>query len=132
MNTRTFLKLSAAVVGSRLVAPMMAWAGADKITNWAGNIEYSTDRLQTSASVEEVRNFVKKQGRMKVLGTRHCFNTIADSRDFLLSVKGMEDVVVDAAAHTVTVGAGVTYGKLSPILHEKGFALHKVVLRAVR
>ena len=60
MNTRTFLKLSVAVVASRLVAPMMAWAGADKITNWAGNIGYSTERLQSSASVEDVRAFVKK------------------------------------------------------------------------
>jgi hypothetical protein len=42
----------------------MAWTGTDKITNWAGNIEYSTDRLQTSASLEEVRDFVKKQSRM--------------------------------------------------------------------
>jgi alditol oxidase len=74
MNKRTFLKLFAAVMGSRFVAPLMAWTGADKITNWAGNIEYSTDRLQTSASLEEVRDFVKKQSRMKVLGTRHCFN----------------------------------------------------------
>src|SRR5258708_21304731 len=126
MNKRTFLRLSAAVRGSRFVAPMMAWAGADKITNWAGNIGYSTERLESSASLEEVRAFVKKQNRMKVLGTRHCFNTIADSRDYLLSLKPMEDVVVDSAARTVTVGAGVTYGKLSPILHEKGFALHNL------
>jgi xylitol oxidase len=126
MNKRTFLKLFAAGMGSRSVAPLMAWTGADKITNWAGNIEYSTDRLQTSASLEEVRDFVKKQSRVKVLGTRHCFNMIADSHDSFLSVKAMEDVVVDAAAHTVTVGAGVTYGKLSPMLHEKGFALHNL------
>jgi len=126
MNTRTFLKLAAAVMGSRFVAPMMAWAGADKITNWAGNIGYSTDRLESSESLEEVRAFVKKQSRMKVLGTRHCFNTIADSRDYLLSLKPMEEVVVDNAARTVTVGAGVTYGKLSPILHDKGFALHNL------
>jgi len=126
MNTRTFLKLAAAVMGSRFVAPMMAWAGADKITNWAGNIGYSTERLESSASLEEVRAFVKKQNRMKVLGTRHCFNTIADSRDYLLSLKPMEEIVVDSAARTVTVGAGVTYGKLSPILHDKGFALHNL------
>src|SRR5258708_36825431 len=107
MNTRTFLKLAAAVMGSRFVAPMMAWAGGDKITNWAGNIGYSTDRLESSESLEEVRAFVKKQSRMKVLGTRHCFNTIADSRDYLLSLKPMEEVVVDNAAHTVTVAAGV-------------------------
>src|SRR5882724_6327557 len=126
MNTRTFLKLFAAVMGSRFVAPMMAWAGADKITNWAGNIGYSTERLESSASLEEVRAFVKRQNRMKVLGTRHCFNTITDSRDYLLSLKPMEDVVVDSAARTVTVGAGLTYGKLSPILHDKGFALHNL------
>jgi len=127
MNKRTFLRLSAAVMGSRFVAPMMAWAGADKITNWAGNIEYSTDRLRSSASVEQVRDFVRKQSRLKVLGTRHCFNTIADSKDLFLSVKELnEAVTVDPAAHTVTVDAGVTYGKLSPILHEKGWALHNL------
>jgi xylitol oxidase len=38
----------------------------------------------------------------------------------------MEEIVVDSAARTVTVGAGVTYGKLSPILHDKGFALHNL------
>ena len=127
MNKRTFLRLSAAVMGSRFVAPMMAWAGVDKITNWAGNIEYSTDRLQSSASVEQVRDFVRKQSRLKVLGTRHCFNTIADSKDLFLSVKELNATVnVDSAAHTVTVDAGITYGKLSPILHEKGWALHNL------
>jgi alditol oxidase len=127
MNKRTFLRLSAAVMGSRFAAPMMAWAGAGKITNWAGNIEYSTDRLQSSASVEQVRDFVRKQSRLKVLGTRHCFNTIADSKDVLLSVKELNEAVnVDSAAHTVTVDAGITYGKLAPILHEKGWALHNL------
>jgi xylitol oxidase len=127
MNKRTFLQLSAAVMGSRFVAPMMAWAGADKITNWAGNIEYSTDRLQSPASVEQVRDFVRKQSRLKVLGTRHCFNTIADSKDLFLSVKELHEAVnVDSAAHTVTVDAGITYGKLAPILHEKGWALHNL------
>jgi xylitol oxidase len=127
MNKRTFLRLCAAVMGSRFVAPMMAWAGAGKITNWAGNIEYSTDRLQSSASVEEVRDFVRKQSRLKVLGTRHCFNTIADSKDLLLSVQELNQAVnVDSAAHTVTVDAGITYGKLAPVLQEKGWALHNL------
>jgi alditol oxidase len=127
MNKRTFLRLSAAVMGSRFVAPMMAWAGADKITNWAGNIEYSTDRLQSPASVEQVRDFVRKQSRLKVLGTRHCFNTIADSKDLFLSVQELHEAVnVDSAAHTVTVDAGITYGRLAPILHEKGWALHNL------
>jgi len=37
-----------------------------------------------------------------------------------------EAVSVDAAARTVTVDAGITYGKLAPILDAKGFALHNL------
>jgi len=33
----------------------------------------------TAGSLEQVQEFVKKQSRLKVLGTRHCFNDIADS-----------------------------------------------------
>ena len=64
---------------------------------------------------------------MKVLGTRHCFNTIADSRYDFLSLKPMHEVVaLDAGAHTVTVDAGMTYGQLGPYLDSKGFALHNL------
>jgi xylitol oxidase len=35
-------------------------------------------------------------------------------------------VEVDASASTVTVDAGITYGKLAPILDAKGFALHNL------
>jgi len=39
----------------------------------------------------------------------------------------MDDVVaLDSGARTVTVNAGVTYGQLSPYLHNKGFALHNL------
>ncbi len=127
MNKRSFLKLFAAVIGSRFVSPLLAWAGADKIMNWAGNIEYSTEKLYSSSSMEQVRDFVKQQSRFKVLGTRHCFNTIADSKDYLLSLKPMDEVVaLDSEARTVTIGAGITYGKLSPFLHSRGFALHNL------
>ena len=37
--------------------------------------------------MEEVRGFVAAHERFKVLGTRHCFNNIADSRDGLLVVE---------------------------------------------
>src|SRR5260221_14179981 len=39
----------------------------------------------------------------------------------------MDDVIsLDAKARTGAVGAGITYGKLSPYLHEKGLALHNL------
>jgi xylitol oxidase len=127
MNKRIFMKLFAASLASPLVMRMLAWAGEDRLRNWAGNIEYSTDRVQTSTTLEQVQGFVKKQNRLKVLGTRHCFNNIADSKDGFLSLKPMDNVIaIDATKRTVTVAAGITYGQLCPYLDAKGFALHNL------
>ena len=83
--------------------------------------------LHAVRSLDEVREFVRKQAKLKVLGTRHCFNTIADSSNAFLSLGEMDDVLaLDPAALTVTVAAGLRYGQLCPYLHEKGFALHNL------
>jgi xylitol oxidase len=127
MNKRTFIKLSSATIASPAVLRLLAWAGTDKLINWAGNLEYSTDRLYAAKSREQVQDFVKKQSKLKVLGTRHCFNNIADSKDTFLSLKPLDEIVsFDPQGRSVTVGAGITYGQLSPLLHEKGFALHNL------
>ncbi len=107
--------------------PASALATAGKLTNWAGNLSYATDRLESAASVDEVAKLVRAQPRLKVLGSRHCFNSIADSRHLLLSLKPMHGVgQVDRAAQTVTVEAGITYGDLAPQLDKQGFALHNL------
>src|SRR5216684_5166692 len=127
MNKRTFIKLFAATVASPSVMRMLAWVGQERLKNWAGNLEYNTDRLHTSISLEQVQDYVKKESKLKVLGTRHCFNNIADSKDGFLSLKPMDKVVaIDTAKRTVTVGAGITYGQLCPYLDGKGFALHNL------
>jgi alditol oxidase len=127
MNKRTFIKLFAAVMASPVISPPLNWASNNKLKNWAGNLEYSTDRLYFANSLEQVRSYVKKQNKLKVLGTRHCFNNIADSTHSLLSLKSMDQVVrLDSEAHAVTVDAGMTYGQLCPYLDGKGFALHNL------
>jgi alditol oxidase len=127
MNKRTFIQLFAAVLASAPVMRLLAWAGQEKLRNWAGNIEYSTDRVQTSTSLAQVQDYVKTQPKLKVLGTRHCFNTIADSKDGFLSLKPMDEVIaLDPAKPTVTVAGGITYGQLCPYLEGKGFALHNL------
>ena len=127
MIKRTFLQLLSAAIASPVIAPLCAWAEKQKLTNWAGNITYGTDRLREAASIEQVRSVVRSEQKVKVLGTRHCFNSIADSRDNLLSVIPMHEVVaLDAGARTVTVDAGITYGQLCPYLDGKGFALHNL------
>jgi len=127
MNKRTFIKLFAGAIAIPVVSRLLAWTGGEGLKNWAGNLEYSTDRLYAATSIEQVRDYVKKENKFKVLGTRHCFNNIADSTDSFLSVKPMDKVIaVDPAKRTVTVGAGITYGQLCPYLDSKGFALHNL------
>ncbi len=98
----------------------------DALTNWSGNITYSTDHVHEASDAEQIRSLLASGDRVKVQGTRHCFNTIADSRYNLLSLKPMQEMSLDAAAGTVTVGAGVKYGQLGPFLDAKGFALHNL------
>jgi alditol oxidase len=127
MNKRTFLKFFSAVIASAIVSRLLAWARMHKLKNWAGNLEYSTARLYTAESLREVRDFVKKRDKLKVLGTRHCFNNIADSKDVFLSLRSMNEMVaLDPKGQTVTVDAGITYGQLCPMIDSKGFALHNL------
>jgi xylitol oxidase len=127
MDKRTFLKLLSAVMTAPALAPLFASAAGERLKNWAGNLEYSTDHLTSATSLDQIREFVKQQPHLKILGTRHCFNDIADSTSNLLSLKPMDQVItLDPEARTVTVAAGITYGQLCPYLHEKGFALHNL------
>jgi xylitol oxidase len=127
VNKRTFCKLSAMAMATPVLSPVLAWALGEKLKNWAGNVEYSTEQLYSADSLQRARNFVVKQEHLKVLGSRHCFNRIADSKNQFLSLKAMDKVIaLDPEARTVTLEAGMTYGQLCPYLHSKGFALHNL------
>src|SRR5215212_4462409 len=131
-SRRQFIQRCATVIGGAATLqadhrPQVSAAVEGTLVNWAGNYRYSTDRLHPATSVQQVQDFVKQHSRFKVLGTRHCFNGIADSTADLLSVRDMNRVVsLDAAARTVTIEAGMSYGQLCPSLHEQGFALHNL------
>jgi len=127
LNKREFMKTTGAMVaGSMLTRALAGQEPAGPRENWAGNLTYSTDRLYTPGSVDEVRQVVKSCAKLRALGTRHSFNTIADSTQNQISLKRLDQIVINEAAHTVTVGAGVTYGKLAPIIDERGYALHNL------
>jgi len=127
MNKREFLKASGAVVaGSMLSRVVSGQEASGPRENWAGNLTYSTDHLHTPGTVEEVRAVVKSCNKLRALGTRHSFNSIADSTQNQVSLKRLDGITIDKNARTVTVGAGVTYGKLAPVIDAAGFALHNL------
>ena len=126
MKKRTFLKLSSTIVAGSVLSPLLGWQG-DRLKNWAGNIQYSTGNLFFPESIEQVRELVKNHKKLKVLGSRHCFNTIADSKDNLISLKNLnQSMTLDASSKKVSIGSGITYGQLGPWLHGKGYALQNL------
>jgi len=127
MKRKTFIQLSATLAVTPMISPLNSWAQQPRLKNWAGNLTYSTDKVQYPKTVEEVQALVKKLPKLRALGTRHCFNTIADSKDDLLCSKELNKVVsLDTKALTVTVEGGIKYGELAPYLHQKGYALHNL------
>jgi len=126
MNKRTFLRLFSSALAGSFMRPLSMLEAEPRLTNWAGNIVYGTERLREAASLDQIQSILRSESKLKVLGTRHCFNSIADSDHTLLSLKPMRKIELDAAAHAVTVEAGVTYGQLGPYLDSKGFALHNL------
>jgi xylitol oxidase len=95
-------------------------------TNWAGNLTYSTDHLFTPSSTEEVQQVVKQCSKLRALGARHSFNSIADSTANQISLLNLTGMTIDAKSHTATVDAGVKYGQLAPYLDSHGYALHNL------
>src|SRR5882724_2344400 len=127
MKKRTFIKLSSLTMAGTILSPLINIAQDDKLKNWAGNFEYSTNRLQSAQSIKDVQSFVKEHEKFKVLGTKHCFNNIADSKDYLLSSGKLNTVIsLDKNANTVTAEAGIRYGELATYLFNNGYALHNL------
>ena len=131
MDKREFLKASGLALTGTMLTPFdyAQTSGGETMRpaatrkNWSGNYTYSTDRLDTPATIEEVQTIVKRASKLRALGTRHSFNAIADSTAEQISLQHLDQMSIDPAAHTVTMGAGVTYGRLAPYIDSHGFAL---------
>ncbi|MER7004041.1 FAD-binding protein [Dactylosporangium sp. NPDC000555] len=100
---------------------------AGRLRNWAGNIEFGAARVHRPETVEQVQHIVAGAERVRVLGTGHSFNPIADTPGDLISVAGLPaDIRIDAERGTVSVAGGVRYGELAERLDAAGYALHNL------
>lgn len=94
------------------------------VKNWAGNLTYGTTSVYEPSSVDEVIDLVKKLPRFRVLGTRHCFNQIADSKDHLISSRRFNKIIkIDRDKKQVIVEGGIRYGELCRAIDKEGFAI---------
>lgn len=96
------------------------------LRNWAKNHTYRATVLHEPTSVAELQELVAGATRLRALGSRHCFNDIADS-DALVSLGALPEVVeVDEDARTARVTGGIRYGTLAGHLHPRGWAVHNL------
>jgi xylitol oxidase len=98
-----------------------------KQTNWAGNYEYQAKNIYQPQTLDELRELIRANEKIRTLGSRHSFNGIADSTQTMISLEHLDRVIALDKDHlTVTVEGGTRYGELSQALHTEGFALHNL------
>jgi xylitol oxidase len=95
--------------------------------NWAGNIAYAAARYHRPETLAQLQDIVANSRKLRVLGSRHSFNTLADSDEDLVVLDCLDQTVtVDRARHSATVSAGITYGQLGIALQREGLAIHNM------
>ena len=95
--------------------------------NWATNIQFQAKTYARPGTIEQIQDTVHRASKVRVIGSGHSFNDIADTTDTQISLERLDKTVrFDQAQHTATVPAGMTYIELAPILHQAGYALPNI------
>ena len=95
--------------------------------NWAGNIAFGAADFHRPVSLGQLQAVVARAGRIRVLGTGHSFNDMADSPGAQVTLAGLPpEVSVDSAASLARVAAGLSYAEVAGRLDRLGFALRNL------
>lgn len=93
-------------------------------TNWARNVTFRAARVHQPTSLDALCTAVSAAEKVRVLGTGHSFNRIADTEGDLLRLDRLPPrIEIDASAGTVTASAGLRYAEVAAALHRAGLAL---------
>jgi hypothetical protein len=100
---------------------------SEQVCNWAGNITFAARTLARPKSIAELQELVRAARKVRVLGSGHSFNAIADTDDTLISLRDLpRRIEIDIPAQTVTIDGGAMYAEVAPALHAAGSALANV------
>lgn len=96
----------------------------DPIRNWAGNIDFRAARVHHPSTLDELRRIVVEADRVRVLGTGHSFNRVADTDGDLLRVDALPaEIEIAADRRSATVAAGLRLAAIAEQLQAAGLAL---------
>jgi alditol oxidase len=90
-------------------------------STWARSYDYTARELVRPRSVDDVRDLVLREPRLRALGSRHSFTDLADTPGVLVSLD-LENSP-SLAGDVVRVPGGMRYGELAAWLQEHGRAL---------
>lgn len=95
--------------------------------NWGGNVVYSSTEIHRPGSLAELQDLVRTSAQVRVVGSRHSFNLLADAGvpgGVMLSVAGLPaEVELDGDARVVRAPGGLTHAALAARLDAEGWAL---------
>lgn len=91
-------------------------------STWARSYDYTARELVRPRSVEDVRDLVLREPRLRALGSRHSFTDLADTPGVLVSLDGLA-ASPSLSGDVVRVPGGMRYGELAAWLQERGRAL---------
>jgi xylitol oxidase len=102
-------------------------------TNWAGNVTYHARERVEPGSVAELQETVARAaaagGRVRAIGSRHSFSTVADTDGLHVSTRGLglpAELEQGADGPVAVVPGGSTYAEVAPVLQQHGRALHNL------
>ena len=82
--------------------------------NWAGNVQFGERELARPSSVDQLQGIVRGNDRVKALGSRHSFSTVADTPGVLIDLSDMPHrLEIDHENRTATVSAGLRYAEVA-------------------
>lgn len=97
---------------------------SDPIRNWAGNIDFRAARVHRPSTLDELRGILAAAERVRVLGTGHSFNRIADTDGDLVRIDALPaEVEISADRRSATVAAGLRLAEIAERLQAAGLAL---------
>lgn len=92
--------------------------------NWSKNVEFNDKSYLQPTSLTELQEIIRTNPKVRARGTAHCFNEIANTSSVAVNLGKMPKTIeIDVENKSVLVAAGLKYGELAPILHDKGWAL---------
>lgn len=95
-------------------------------SNWSKSFHYGFRDSLSPSSIEELQGMVSAAARVKVVGSRHSFNAIADGETALLPGNIPLDPVIEADGRQVSIAGHATYGDLAAFLGQHGLAIHNL------